>query len=232
MLRHRKLIITCFIVAIVLVATIGVAPMVFSAILGPGVKTEGLSDSGASPATEEMDGTWEVVSGSGRNTSSLGYTFAEILPVDERVTSGSTQDIEGTVTIAGEKIQDGQVTVDVTDVSSDKQVRDENVRRKILETDTYPTAHLTLDGGEDVSRLPDDGTAATVTVSGKLTIKDATRPVTAELRALRDGDRVILSGDLPIKREDFNLEAPEFVAAKIAEEGEINIRLAFEKAGS
>ena len=82
-----------------------------------------------------------------------------------------------------------------------------------------------------MSQLPDDGTTGTVTLTGDLTIHGETNSVTQEFTALRTGDNVIVHADVPINRLDYGVETPEFVAAKIAEEGEVNIRLKLEKKG-
>ena len=36
---------------------------------------------------------------------------------------------------------------------------------------------------------------------------------------------MIVAGDIPINRLDYGVETPELVAAKIAEEGEVNVRI-------
>lgn len=133
------------------------------------------------------------------------------------------------MTIEGGSLTAGEVTVGMANIVTDKDVRDENVRRKILHTDEYPEATFTLTEPADVSQLPEDGTVGTVTLTGDLTIHGETNSITQEFNALRTGDTVIVHADVPIKRTDYGVETPEFVAAKIAEDGEVNIRLKLEK---
>ncbi|MDK6260050.1 YceI family protein [Corynebacterium frankenforstense] len=225
MLKNRKFVITAFVVAIVLIAVAGVAPAVISAFTGPGVKTEGLTDEYAKPAEVSLDGDWEVVRNRGDNATSVGFTFPELLPGDRRVTSGSTQQITGGVRVEDRKLVDGTVTVDMNTIESDNERRDINVRNKIFETDKFPTSEFRVTEPVDLSGVPDDGTAGEVELTGELTIHGVTRGVTAPFKVLRDRDRVVVSSTIPVNRLDYEVETPDFVAATIDEQGEINIRL-------
>ncbi|AIG64144.1 hypothetical protein CATYP_05345 [Corynebacterium atypicum] len=231
MLKNRKLVVTMFVVAIVLVTLIGVIPSIVSSFSGPGVKTEGLSDDHARPASTQLDGTWQIVHNRGRNATSVGFTFPEVLPGDRRVTSASTQEVHGQVEVTGQELVAADVEVDLTALQSDNERRDINVRNKIFDTDTYPSASFTLTEPARLDEVPDNGVAGKVELTGELSIKGTTNKVSALFDVLRDDDRVVVAGTLPINRLDYGVETPDFVAAKIAEDGEVNIRLTLEKAG-
>ena len=81
----------------------------------------------------------------------------------------------------------------------------------------------------DVSAVPDDGSVVTVPLTGDLTIHGETKSVSQDFQVVRDGDTIILGGDIPINRLDFGIETPEMIAARISETGEINVRVTFEK---
>lgn len=227
--RRQKLIVTLFVVVIVLVVLIGVVPMVVRAIIGPGSRVEGLDTSHAKPASTEVDGSWTLTKNHGPNRSAIGFTFDEVLPGDQRTTSGQTNAVDGAVTITDQHVVEGTASVDMQQVATDNGKRDNNVRTKIFETDTYPTAEFTLSDPVDVSEVPDDGTPGTVTLAGTLTIHGETQQVKAPFQVLRDGDYLVISGDIRINRNDFGVESPDFVAAVIADEGDINVTLVFEK---
>ncbi|WP_214283712.1 YceI family protein [Campylobacter jejuni] len=53
--------------------------------------------------------------------------------------------------------------------------------------------------------------------------------MTAELKVLRTGEHVILQGNIPFKRSDFDIQTPQFVAATIADEGTIDLLLVLEQ---
>ena len=227
--RNQKLIVIGGAVVIVLLALLALVPLFISIASHPGIKTEGIDADGAKAATTDVDGQWVVSHKPGKNVTSAGFTFYELLPGDERTTSGSTQDVEGQMVIEGGSLTAGEVTVGMSNIVTDKDVRDENVRRKILHTEQYPEATFSLTEPADVSQLPEDGTVGTVTLTGDLTIHGQTNAITREFTVLRTGDTVIVHADIPIKRTDYGVETPEFVAAKIAEDGDVNIRLKLEK---
>lgn len=230
MLRNRKLVITIFVIAIALIAVLSILPTVLSAMNGPGVKTEGLTTQGAKAASTGVDGHWKVTGRAGENTTSAGYTFHEILPGDKRITSGSTTKVSGSLSVDNGTLTSGLITVDMTEVASDNERRDINVRTKILETDTYPTADFEVTSPVSLSEVPDDGTVGEVTVPGRLTLHGHTKEIKPTMQVLRSGDAVVVSTDIPVNRADYGVETPDFVAASIDEEGQINIRLALEKA--
>ena len=216
--RNQKLIVIGGVAVIVVLALLALVPLFISLVSHPGVKTDGIDVDGAKAASTDVDGEWVVTTKPGKNMTSAGFTFYELLPGDERTTSGSTQDVEGEMTIEGGSLTAGEVTVNMGNIVTDKDVRDENVRRKILHTEEYPESTFVLTEPADVSQLPEDGSAGTVTLTGDLTIHGKTNSITQEFNALRTGDNVIVHADVPINRLDYGVETPEFVAAKIAED--------------
>ncbi|SDS07920.1 YceI family protein [Corynebacterium timonense] len=226
----RTPIIVTGIIAIVVLASIAIVPMVISLIRGgAGIKTEGINESSLQAASTDIDGTWSVSGASGPNQTSAGFTFFEVLPAERKSTSGSTREVSGSVTVESGTLSAGEIVVDMDTLTTDSDVRDNNVRRKILHTDQYPVATFVVTEPVDVTHVPDDGTVAPVELTGDLTIHGVTNTVTQEFAVARTGDNVVVAGDIPIARTDYGVETPEFVAAKIADEGEINIRVNLEK---
>ena len=227
--RLRTPIVVVTVIIIVLLALVAIAGPLYTLIMGSGVKTEGLNADGAEPATTDMNGSWSVVPGAIPNYSSAGFTFDEILPGEEKTTSGSTVSVTGDIEIANNTLDSGLITVDMTNISTDQEKRDINVRMKLFHTDEFPTATFAVTDSVDLSGIPDDGTVGQVVVPGELTVHGQTNEVAPTFDVLRDGEQVILSSDIEINRLDYNVETPEFVAAKVAEMGEINVRLTLEK---
>lgn len=224
-----KVVVAIFVILIVVLALVAVVPVLFSLAMGPGVKTEGLDAQGAKPATTDVNGEWHVAHDRGKNATSVGFTFFEILPSDRRSTSGSTQAVDGWATVEAGALQAGEVVVDMEKVSTDNERRDINVRNKILHTNEYPTAVFKITEPADLSEVPGDGTPGKVTLAGEMEIRGETRPLVHEFDILRDGDKIVVSGDIEINRNEYGVESPEFVAAKIDDTGELNIRLELEK---
>jgi len=211
-----------FIVVAVLVAMV---PLMLNLFGGGGVKTEGIDAQSVKPASTDIDGEWTVTNRPGTNHSSAGFTFDEVLPGERRTTSGSTKGVSGTVTIEGGTLTAGEIEVDMTTITSDSDVRDNNVRRKIFLTDQYPNATFQVSEPADLSGVPADGSVAQVELTGDLTIMDETNEITETFDVARSGDRLLVAGDIHVNRLDYGVETPDFVAATIAEEGEINIRI-------
>lgn len=228
-MKRRKSIIVIFVVLIVILAMLSVIPLLYRLVTGPGVKTEPLNDSGAQAASTPLDGQWHVVEGKNPNITSVGFTFSEILPGDERVTSGSTGYVTGEAEISDSTLNSAMIEVDMNELSTDRDVRDVNMKDKLFETSKFPTATFALTEPVDVSQLPEDGTAGLIDVTGELTIKGHTELVDAQFQALRDGGMLIVSGEVEINREDFGVHSPDLIAAKIAETGTVDIRLSFSK---
>ena len=224
----RKGIITLAVIGMIVGVLMAFGPLVANYFSDRGLRTADIT-AGGEPASVGMDGSWHVVRGAGDNTSQAGYTFDEKLPAGSKTTSGRTEDVEGDVKVEDKKLTEGKITVDVASISSDVEKRDINVRKSILHTDKFPKATFTLTEPADVSNLPDDGTTEKVKVTGDLELRGKKNPVTAELKVLRTGENVILQGNIPFKRSEFDIQTPQFVAATIADEGTIDLLLVLEQ---
>lgn len=227
--RKRTVLIVLVSIFIAVAVVVAMIPLVTTLMFSPGVKTEGIDESRLSAASTDIDGAWEVSNRPGPNVSSAGFSFPEVLPGERRTTSASTQGVSGYATIEAGTLTAGEITVDMTTLTSDSDVRDSNVRRKIFHTDEFPTATFTVAEPADVSGLPDDGSVGTVELTGDLTIHGETNRISQPFNVARSGENLIVAADIPINRLDYGVETPEFVAATIAEDGEINVRVNMSK---
>ncbi|MDP1315272.1 YceI family protein, partial [Klebsiella pneumoniae] len=73
-------------------------------------------------------------------------------------------------------------------IKTDSDRRDGQFTGNVMDTSTYPTATFTIDSPVDLSAVPTDGTTATVTVSGTLTLKGQSKPVSVDMTVLHSGD--------------------------------------------
>lgn len=229
----RKGIITLGVIGIIAAFLFGVGPIAYQLLTDRGLQTADLVEGGPAASTS-TDGHWVIVPGAGSNFTQAGYTFQEILPGQEKTTSGradngSEENITGDLQVEDGTLTEGAIDVRVAGISSDVEKRDINVRRSILHTDEHPKAKFSITKPVDLSGIPDDGSVGEVDVTGDLTLLGESRKVTAPLKVLRTGEKVIVQGNVPFKRSDFNINTPEFVAAKIADEGTIDLLLVFEK---
>ena len=223
--KKRRILIVAVSIFIVVAVVVAMVPLLMKLFMGNGVKTEGIESERVSAASTEIDGEWQVTNRPGSNFTSAGFTFDEVLPGERRTTSASTQGVTGFATIVDGTLTAGEITVDMQHLTSDSDVRDESVRQRIFHTEKYPEATFTVTEPADVSAVPDDGSIGSVELTGDLTIHGTTQPVTQRFDVARSGERLIVAGDIPINRLDYGVETPELVAAKIAEEGEVNVRV-------
>lgn len=227
-MRKAWPIILALVIAVAAVVLAG--PTIYHGLTGgKNRETTGLDASAATAATTDVNGTWHVVNSAGGNTTSAGFSVWEILPGQERKTSGSTEDVTGQITVVNNEVTSGEIIVELENISTDEAKRDHSIRARLLHTVDYPTASFVLTQPVDVSNLPEDGTSAVVPVTGDLTIHGVTREVTADLETLRTGNAVVMSGNIIILREDFDVQSPTLVAARIAKEVSVDLRIAMSK---
>ena len=61
---NRKLVISVFVILILVSTALALGPLVFSLVMGRGVKTEPINLDRVKAASTELDGQWNVVKGS------------------------------------------------------------------------------------------------------------------------------------------------------------------------
>lgn len=228
----RKSVLTLIAVAVVALAIIVVGPVLYRVFTSEGVRTGDVDLSKVEPATTDRNGHWLIVGGDNSNNTSVGYTFNEILPGSKRTTSGSTHFVTGDFTVENDQLTAGNIIVDMNTLNSDIERRDINVRMDIFATDQFPEAKFEVSKPVDLSKVPDDGSQVDVEIPGRMTIRGVTNDVTVAMKVLRSKNAVMLTGDLPINRLDYNVRTPQFVAAKIDENGELNLRIIAQKEGT
>lgn len=225
----RKSVITLIAVAVVALAIVIVGPVLYRVFTHEGVRTGDFDAEQLKPASTSAEGDWKIIGGDDSKNTSVGFTFNEVLPGSRRTTSASTHNVTGDMTVKGKNLEEATIVVDMATLNSDIEVRDVNVRNKILNVDQYPEAKFELTKPLDISSIPDSGKRVPIEIPGRLTIRGVSNDVTVPMKAARTDDLVLLSGNLKINREDYNVLSPEFVAAKIADEGELNLRIVARK---
>ncbi len=169
------------------------------------------------PAAGGLAGSWTIAEGE------AGYRVRETFLQQRRDVDavGRTSDVTGGLVIEGEEgalvIASGTVEVDMTTLRSDEGRRDNQLRGRGIQTDTFPTSTFEVTGpvalpaafgSEDVD----------VTLPVRLTLHGVTRDVEMAAQArLQDDGTVVVAGSLPIVFADYDIEAPNiggFVAVE------------------
>jgi polyisoprenoid-binding protein YceI len=189
-----------------------------SAATGGAGADEG-DDTSASP-----DGTWIPT-----NASEFGYRVEEVLAGVNNTAVGRSDDIEGTLEIAGSTAE-VDITVQIENITSDDGRRDSQYRGRIMEADEFPEATFVSTEPIDFGVPPTDGGQVSAIVTGDLTLKGVTRTVTFEITAESNGDRIGVLGNIPVLFEDYGIDDPSFGAARTEDHGLLEFVLVFEPA--
>lgn len=166
----------------------------------------------------ETDGTWQVAAG-----SSAGYRVDEVLNGADVTVAGTTDQVTGTVVIAGGDLADADVTVDVASVRTDSDRRDAYFREEVMDVPAHPTATFSV---TEVADLPElSGTPVSVPVTGELTVAGETRPVQTELSVVRTAEGVDVSGTVPVTFAEYGIQAPDLGFVSVEDAGQVEFLL-------
>lgn len=218
--------------AIVVLVVLGffVGPWVYGTFVAEDdAPAASVSTSGAQAATGDLAGAWTITPGSATNRTAAGYTVHEILRGADVTVVGSTDQVAGAATIEADKLTAAEVTVQVAGITTDSSQRDGQFRGRVMDTGTYPTATFVLADPVDLSGVPTDGTTATLPVTGTLTLKDRSLPVTVDVEVLRTGAELVASGSVPVTWSDFGVEAPSLGFVTVDDRGSVDFLVSFAK---
>jgi polyisoprenoid-binding protein YceI len=235
---NRKLVIGA--VAVVALGVIGVAAAIGITMLrsdDPNLRTEApaipTTGAGLDAAPSATAGT--TASGSGVTTSSgvfhfvidqsgseAKYVVRETLRgVVGANAVGTTKTITGDLYLTQTGLATGQVSkfsVDLRTLRTDESRRDDYVRQSVLRTNQFPMAEFVV---ESLSGFPAsyvEGTEVSMTLTGTMTIRGQSRPLTWQVKARRAGDTLTGIADVTFNMTDFGINPPDVGFAR-AESG-------------
>lgn len=164
-----------------------------------------------------LDGSWTIVAGE------AGYRIDEILFGRDVTVTGRTTAVAGTLTVADATLE-GEVLVDLSDVTSDSDKRDSQFRGRIMETDRYPEARLVFSGdAEDLG----NGRYRT---EADLTVKDATKAVVVEFTVTRGIDGIEVTGNVPLRVSEWPIDPPSVPGIDVEDEMLLEFQVTLENA--
>ena len=123
----------------------------------------------------------------------------------QQITGGITLDADGAIVPAQSRI-----VVQVGQLTSDQNRRDGYVRRRILQTDSFPTVEFVPTSYRGITAAQARTATGPVTFDlvGDLTVHGVTHPTTWHVTAKRDGDRITGNAATHFTFEDFGLAQP------------------------
>ncbi|MCZ2829909.1 YceI family protein [Modestobacter sp. VKM Ac-2986] len=170
------------------------------------------------PDTAALDGTWAIAA-----DSSAGYRVDEVLNGADVTVAGTTDQVTGSVVIAGGDLADADVTVDVASITTDSSRRDGYFRDNVMDVATHPTATFSVTETADLPELT--GTPVTVPVTGELTVAGVTQPVQTEISVVRTADGVDVSGAVPVVFSDYGIDPPDLGFVRVEDRGQVEFFL-------
>ncbi len=163
----------------------------------------------AAPPAGDLAGTWKVADG-----SQAGYRVREklaSLPAQSDAV-GRTTAVTGQVTISNEggahRAKNANITVDVSQLKSNEDRRDNRIRTIGLETGKHPQATFAAAGPIDIPQEAVEGKVVTVQAEGDMTMHGVTKKISMPLEVQRNGDKIRIVGNYDFSWADFGMTAP------------------------
>lgn len=140
------------------------------------------------------------------DSSTATFTLEEELRGNPTTVVGTSTIVLGEILYDPEdpdSLQIGTILVNARDFSTDSSNRNRAIRGPILDADTYEFIEFVP---KEISGF--DGTGAPFTVTGDLTIREVTNPVTFQVAASMDGESVTGTATATIDRTMWGLTIP------------------------
>lgn len=136
---------------------------------------------------------------------------------------GRTNAIEGEfqLNINGNQVQlaDNQFGVDLRTLTSDEARRDQRIREQWLESNTYPLAEFTATAIENFPANAVEGQDIPFKITGDMTIREVTKPVTFDVVARLDGHTFTGTATTNLLMQDFGFEPPSILGVLSVTDG-------------
>jgi polyisoprenoid-binding protein YceI len=146
--------------------------------------------------------------------SSITYAVDEHLAGRTTTAEGSTQGIAGDLVIDEDDpaaSRAGEMVIDVEQLHSDRDLRDNRIRHDFLESHRHPLATFEPGSIEGLPGAIVEGEEVDVTIPGDLTVKETTAPVTLEGTATVEGGEVHLEATTVVQLSTFDAGPIELV---------------------
>lgn len=137
---------------------------------------------------------------------------------------GRTQGIAGDILVdfaQPSNSQIGEIVIDVSQFTSDESRRDNFIRRDGLQSSIYPTARFVPASIEGLPAQVAVGDQVSFRISGDLTVKETTRPVTWDVTLSVEDGRLVGSASTQILMSDYGVGPIQL--AILATENEVNL---------
>lgn len=131
-----------------------------------------------------------------------------------QVVVGTTPGVTGQIQLnfgQAELLEQAQFTVDMAGLRTDQERRDNWLRDNALQTARFPQAAFVATAVSGLPATYTEGQEVSFQLSGDLTIRDVTLPVTFDVTAVLDGNTLRGTAVLPLTMSSFGITPPDFV---------------------
>lgn len=192
-------------------ASVPVAPTLAAPTKAPAQPTQA---AGAAAPAATAPAVTAPASGSGKvykidpAQSEVHYEVGETFLQGNRfnLAIGRTKGVAGEIAIDTQtpaNSQIGEIVIDVSQFTSDEDRRDNFIRRNGLESSKYPQATFKTTSIDGLPAKVNEGDEVTFTITGDLTVKETTKPVTWQVKLKLAKDNVTGQATTEIKLSDF-----------------------------
>lgn len=199
----------------------------------PATDAPGTTSPVPAPAPSTAPSTPAAAAGSSwvaTDASQVGYRVEEVLFGVDTTAVGRTDQVDGSLAIAGTQVTAVEFTVDVASIESDDSRRDNQFRGRIMSADEFPTATFVLTAPIELGAEPADGVEVATTATGELTLRGATQPVTFDVVAKQDNGLIGVQGSIPVVFADYGIANPSFAGITTEDNGLVEFVLVFQPA--
>jgi polyisoprenoid-binding protein YceI len=182
------------------------------------------------PASQPPGGTivYQIVPGE----SQLKYEVYETFINDNNrlnLAVGTTPQVTGEVQIdpaAPANSTLGEITADISQFQSDSSRRDNALRDRFIESARYPDVTFVAQSIEGLPTTYQEGEQLVLKISGELTIREVTKPVTFDVTVMLEGDTLSGEAVTTILMSDFGF-GPISIGGILNTEDEAKVTLTF-----
>jgi polyisoprenoid-binding protein YceI len=111
------------------------------------------------------------------------------------------------------------ITVDLSKLTSDESRRDNRIRQQWLESNKYPNAVFTSTDAQGLPETYTEGQDVNFKLTGDMTIRDVTKPVTFDVTGKLVGDTIAGSATTQILMKDFGIDPPSVAGMLTVKDG-------------
>ena len=155
--------------------------------------------------------------------SKASYTVSETFLDGNRIVDavGVTSAVAGDILIdrtTPANSQVGEIVVDISQLTSDSNRRDNAIRRQWLESAKYPLATFS---NAVISELPAElreGTPFSFKITGDMKLHDTTQPMTWDVTMTLQGDGLTGTATTVFKMSSFNVDPPDIAGVLTVED--------------